>query len=125
MMKLEHPQEIEVWYLIPAIKREIANSLISVYGLSQKKVAELLGLTESAISQYVNSKRANEVEFNDTFKAMINQAAKEVMEGKHTMVREIQRICSEYRKSRDICQLHKKFGVVYQENCKACEGYYD
>lgn len=125
MMKLEHPQEVEVWYVIPAIKREIAKSLINDYGLSQKKVAEALGITESAVSQYINMKRASEVEFDDSFKQIIRQAAKNVLEGKASMVREIQMICSEFRRTREICELHKKYGVVYQEDCKACEGYYD
>ncbi len=125
MMKLEHPQEIEVWYVIPAVKRELANSMIKDYGLSQKKVADVLGLTESAVSQYVNSKRAHELEFNDEFKTLIKESAKDVMEGKHSMVRAIQMICDKYRRTKEICDVHKKFGVVYQENCKACEGYYD
>ena len=125
MMKLEHPQEIEVWYVIPAVKRELAKSMINDYELSQKKVAEVLGLTESAVSQYINLKRAHELEFNDEFKALIKESAKEVMEGKHGMVRAIQMICDKYRRTKGICDAHKKFGVVYQENCKACEGYYD
>jgi len=62
MMKLEHPQEVEVWYVIPAIKRELSKSMMKDNGLSQKNVATLLGVTEAAVSQYINSKRANEVE---------------------------------------------------------------
>ncbi len=124
MMKLEHPQEIEVWYIIPAIKRELAKSMLVDYGLNQKQIAGMLGITESAVSQYLNSKRAMDVEFTNEFRDMIKQSAKGAIESKASMVREIQRICSEIRKSKFICEIHKKHGIVYQETCQACEGLY-
>ena len=40
------PQEIEVWYLIPALRKELARIFIKDYGLAQKKAAELLGISE-------------------------------------------------------------------------------
>ena len=36
------PQEIEVWYLIPAIRREVANVLIAEHKLKQKMIAVIL-----------------------------------------------------------------------------------
>lgn len=124
MMKLEHPQEVEVWYVIPAIKREFALTMIKDYGMKQKQVASALGITESAVSQYINSKRAHDINFKDNFKMMIKQSAKEIIDKKSSMIREIQMICHNYRQTRDICELHKKYGLVYEADCKACEGYY-
>ena len=125
MMKLEHPQEVEVWYVIPGIKKELTLSMIKDYGMKQKQVANILGITESAVSQYINSKRANDIVFNEHFKQMIKQSAKEIVDRKSSMVREIQMICYNYRQTRDICELHKKYGLVYEDDCKACEVYYD
>jgi hypothetical protein len=45
------PQEIEVWYIIPAIRKELAKRLVQHHEVAQKDVAELLGVTEAAISQ--------------------------------------------------------------------------
>ena len=55
------PQEIEVWYLIPALRKELARIFIKDYGLAQKKAAELLGISGAAVSQYVKEKRAKEI----------------------------------------------------------------
>ena len=57
------PQELEIWYLIPALRRELTKIFISDFKLSQKKISEILGITESAVSQYQNSKRAQDLKF--------------------------------------------------------------
>ena len=59
------PQEIEVRYILPAIRRELARIFIQEHNLSQKEAANVLGLTEAAISQYLHYKRAKEVVFSD------------------------------------------------------------
>ena len=55
------PQEIEVWYIIPALRREFA-SILKEKGFPQKQIAEKLKLTESAVSQYLKLKRAKDLE---------------------------------------------------------------
>ena len=39
-MQNQMPQEIEVWYTIPALRRELAKSMIEDFKLSQKQVSE-------------------------------------------------------------------------------------
>ena len=58
-----HPQEIEVWHIIPAIRKELVVAL-KEKGNSQKKIADLLNLSEAAVSQYLKLKRAREIIFN-------------------------------------------------------------
>jgi predicted transcriptional regulator len=56
------PQAIELYYLIPSLRKQLAIALIK-RGLKQKEVARLLSLTPSAISQYLSGKRAaNKIE---------------------------------------------------------------
>ena len=69
--KLLQPQEIEVFYILPALRRELAVSLKSA-GKSQKAIAGLLGVTEAAVSQYFSSKRASQVKFSDSLKKAID-----------------------------------------------------
>ena len=59
-IKLLHPQEIEVLYILPAIRRELTIEMKKI-GLEQKKIAEYLCVTEAAVSQYLNSKRASQL----------------------------------------------------------------
>ena len=64
MQKLIHPQEVEVFYLLPAIRRDIAISFKEA-GMDQKQIAKVLGVSEPSVSHYFNSKRATEVEFTE------------------------------------------------------------
>ena len=56
-MKIEC--EVVVWYTLPIIRKEFAKSLINDHGLTQRKAAEKLGITESAVSQYISKKRGD------------------------------------------------------------------
>ena len=53
------PQEIEVWYIIPAIRKELARLLTGSYGMTFEKAGELLGVSKAAVSQYLSNKRAS------------------------------------------------------------------
>ena len=46
-----------MWNGLPVIRKEIAESMIKDFGLSQKETAEKLGLTPAAVCQYVSHKR--------------------------------------------------------------------
>ncbi len=111
------PQEIEVWYLIPAIRKELAISLYNL-GLKQKNIAELLGLTPSAISQYLKEKRGKQ-NLKDEFKLMIEESAKELSEGK-PLIPIMKQLSNEAWKMGVLCDLHKKYDDKLPEKCKLC-----
>ena len=46
------PCEVAVKSVIPAVRSAIARELTESYGLKQKKVAQLLGVTQTAVSKY-------------------------------------------------------------------------
>ncbi len=56
------PQEIEVWYIIPAIRKELARCLIQDHKITYEKTGNIMGITKSAISQYIRNKRATKTE---------------------------------------------------------------
>ena len=114
------PQEIEVWYLIPALRREFARIFIKDYNLTQKKAAEILGITESAISQYLNSKRASQIHFSKKELDEIKKSASEVMENSDMLIKNLYNLCNSFRKSKVICQLHKDHDKSIPENCDVC-----
>ncbi len=45
-------------YVLPIFRALVAKELVGVHHLTQVEVAQKLGTTQAAISQYVNSKRA-------------------------------------------------------------------
>lgn len=51
------PCEVAVKSLVPAIRSVIARDLTQSYGLKQKEVANLLGVTQTAVSKYTRHVR--------------------------------------------------------------------
>lgn len=45
-------------YVLPVFRSLVAKELVTAYNLTQVEVAQRLGTTQAAISQYINSKRA-------------------------------------------------------------------
>lgn len=79
-MKL--PCEEALWYILPQIRSDLSRELIKG-GLSQKEVAELMGITPSAVSQYTHKKRAGKFKPAAGYKAYIKKVAKELKETKN------------------------------------------
>ncbi len=117
-MKEHMPQEIEVWYILPAIRKEFAKLMIKK-GLSQRKAAEKLGITESAVSQYLKKKRAKEViAFDREIKSEMGKSVTRVLEG-GSLMKEMQKICSLAKNKRILCKISKKLGYAPKE-CREC-----
>jgi len=120
---MELPQEIELWYVIPAIRKALVFEL-KRQGLKQKEIASLLGLTASAISQYVKDKRASFC--CDAFKAPVvasevHASAAKIINTKDpdTATKEVNRICRFIRDNKIICDIHRKHNPK-AETCKVC-----
>jgi hypothetical protein len=86
------PQEIEVWYVIPAIRRELAGFLTKKHGLSYDKAANALGITKAAISQYNNNKRAGKVKLHPRVYKEVEKSANKIFKNKEKTVKEILRV---------------------------------
>jgi len=105
------PQEIEVRYIIPAIRGKLAHVLVEERGVSQKQAAKILGLTEAAISQYINGKRGTEVMFSESVVDEIRKSADRVINlksNKGEMVAEIYRISHLTNVKHIMCDMHRK-----------------
>ena len=116
------PQEIEVRYIIPAIRGKIARVLIDEGKLSQKEAAKLLGLTEAAISQYVHGKRGNEVVFSESVMDEIRKSASIIINEKGSrkkVLSEIYRICRLATVKQILCDIHRKQSKGL-ESCTIC-----
>lgn len=114
------PQEIEVWYLIPSLRRELAKIIIDDFNLTQKQTAEILGITESAISQYIKEKRAHELKFNGKEMAEIRKTAKKIITDKENCNKYLYKLTMQLRGTNAICALHKKQDKSLSENCHIC-----
>lgn len=112
-----HPQEVELFFLMPAIRRELA-LFMKARGMKNKDIAEKLFVTEAAISQYINEKRAMDIELEPYFKSEIEQASLRIKD-RISMVREMQRLINIAREDKMICRLHAKYSNIPQ-GCSLC-----
>ena len=117
-MKIIHPQEIEVWYLLPAIRKELAQAMKDK-GHSQKAIAEALQITPSAVSQYMNQKRATEIKFSKETQIKIIQAAENIINNPEHLVKETQCIVKQTWNEKMMCQLCHTYAQTSQE-CEVC-----
>lgn len=114
---MKHPQEIEVWYVIPAVRKELAADLVK-RGKSQREVAKILGITEAAVSQYVKKKRAG-LELPNEVKEFVKKCAAKV-EDKESAFRQIQVVCKFIKDNKHLCKIHRCV-----EDCgKKCDACY-
>ncbi|MEM2123621.1 MAG: helix-turn-helix domain-containing protein [Candidatus Bathyarchaeia archaeon] len=69
-------------YYLPALRSMIAKKLMEKYSLSQTQIAEKLGTTQAAVSQYLSSKRGaktvKEIEENPMLEEALNEAVEEL-----------------------------------------------
>ena len=120
VVKVVHPQEIVVWNILPFLRREISIEMKSL-GLEQKKIASLLKITEPAVSQYLNDKRAsNKINITPELKKQIAFSAKSIMKDNKNILSEMQKLVNSKEIKSLICSIHKKeFNAPL--NCHACE----
>ena len=116
-LQLIQPQEIEVFYILPAIRSRMAAAL-KKQGMKQKDIAKLLCVQESTISQYLSSKRAAEVKFSSAIDKEITAAVK-MIKSKEDLIRETQNILDVARSEKITCNMHKSVSDV-PAGCDVC-----
>ena len=119
LMKLIFPQEVEVWYVLPAIRKRLAMGLIDK-GMSQKEVARVMSLTEAAISQYKKEKRARADFLGTTFNPDISAAVNHIFTNNQLFFSEVMKLNNQIKNSGVLCDLHKKI-VSVELPCDSCE----
>jgi len=91
---MKTPCEIIVWNIVPIIRKEFAKNLIEDHGLNQRKVADKLGITESAVSRYISGKRGILEITDDEIFDEIKKSSKRIAEKNgSTVIEETCRIC--------------------------------
>ena len=109
-MKLLQRQEIEVFYVIPSLRRHLSIEMKNL-GMKQKEVASLLSIEEAAVSQYVKGKRGNKVELSKEVQNEVKASAK-VIKDKISLLREMQRLIRIIMSTGELCKIHKNLQIL-------------
>lgn len=113
------PQEIEVWYIIPKVRKELALQLVNKHKLSYEKSGDLLGISKAAVSQYISNKRANKISISKEIQKEVEISAELLANKKSNGMIEIERILSIMKTKQCSCDVCKKYNkdVIKYCNC--------
>ena len=98
------PQEIEVWYIIPAIRRELSIWLTRDARMSYEKVGQILGISKAAVSQYINGKRATKIKLHERAEEELRRNCQSLAERKSNSVKVITDVLRFIRKNKLHCE---------------------
>ena len=113
------PQEIEVWYVLPALRREYAKVLVKEHKLTQKEVSEILQVTAAAISQYLTGKRASSVQFSEDILQLVRRSAARMVREGIPLFTELELVSRTLRVRQVICGICK-CSNEHLKNCTIC-----
>jgi predicted transcriptional regulator len=99
------PQEVEVWYILPALRRDLSKELIRTHNVTYEKTGNLLGITKAAVSQYLSNKRAAKIKLHPKAETRVKKSADKIVRGKTDAVRELHEILKLIRKKGYHCEI--------------------
>ncbi len=127
-MEMLLPCEVAVKTLLPVIKAMVAKELVETHKLKQIEAAELLGSTQSSISQYLSGVRGRALKIEDLIEVdkAVKNMAHMLMTGKKGRERVIMtkfcKACTVVRKEGLMCELHKRLDPSIEiDSCKLCD----
>jgi len=99
---------IMVKYVLPALRAQVASELLD-RGYRVKDIAELLGLTQAAVSQYLRSKRGQKgleiIKKSDRAMRVVKELVDELVAGRVTIEDEVDYLCR-------ICDVLREEGII-------------
>ena len=141
---MQQPQEIEVLHILPYIRAKIAEKLKVHHNMKNFQVAMIMGLTEAAISQYVQGKRGTksfDVDLSryDLDIALIateivgiahirelrrressSEALAALEEAKTLIFVRTSKLLELIREDNTLCEIHRELGDDVPEDCDLC-----
>ncbi len=121
------PCEIAVKSVIPAIRAYVAKELTQTHKMKQNDVANLLGITQTAISKYVRDVRGQAIKIDQTEKIrnMMNEIALSVADEKISgsqLTMRFCEVCISVRRNGLMCGLCKRFDpTIDVKTCLLCK----
>jgi predicted transcriptional regulator len=111
------PQEIEVWYIIPTVRKILADHLVKDHGLSYEKVGRILGVTKAAIAQYVHNKRAAKINLSKDIKKKLKGDAEILVLNNEMFPVLVHEILEKIKNTKASCDTGKVYKKSILEYC--------
>ena len=106
------PCEVAVRSLVPALRSAIARELTQTYGLKQRDVARLLGVTQTAVSKYTRQVRGVvlKVEEVEEIQPKLEEIVASLANGRMSRYELVAKFCV-------ACEIIRRKGLM----CKLCK----
>jgi hypothetical protein len=120
------PCEVGVKTVLPAVKAIMARSIVEKHGLNEKQTADLLGLSQSAVSRYVGRERGNllPIENSAEVLALIDQMVTFLIKeptNRAEILNLFCQTCTAIRQKGLMCPYcQKEMPAQWAENCLFC-----
>ncbi len=124
-MKISVPQ-LAAKYVYPALRRRLVEILYHEEKMSQIEIAKLLGITQSAVSRYVEGSRGTYIDVSKykDIEEKLRTLAREIARKKidiYGIQLELSRITMVFLGKGYACFLHSKLDKdVYPSRCRTC-----
>ena len=121
------PCEIAVKSVVPSIRAFIAIDLTQSYQMKQNDVANILGITQTAVSKYTRQVRGTVIKIGDSeeIKIMMQQLTYQIADKKisrQDLVLRFCQICQIIRRNGLMCQLCKRSDpTIDTKTCQICK----
>ncbi len=120
------PCEVGVKTILPAIRAVMARDLVEKHGMKEHQAAEILGLSQSAISRYATKNRGNILTIDDVpeVQMLVDQMINLLVYNAHQKNEILELFCQTCKIIREkglICQLcRNKMRETQLETCAFC-----
>ena len=120
------PCEVGVKAVLPAIRALMARTIVEKHGMKETQVAEILGLSQSAISRYTSKDRGNTITIENVpeVQTLIDQMINLLLYNSHQKTELLELFCKTCKIIREkglICQLcQEKIDSTDLEPCDFC-----
>lgn len=117
--------EIVAQYVVPTMRALIAKRLMEKYKLTQQAAALKLGLTQSAVSQYMRNLRGakiKSIEKDAAISKEIDVFVDEIAAGNISSLKTLDdfcKICKSIRRKKLLCDIHMKL-FPEMKDCRIC-----
>jgi predicted transcriptional regulator len=112
--------------VLPAVKAIMARTMVEKHDLNEKQAADLLGLSQSAVSRYVGRERGNRLEIENTTEVLtlVNQMVTSLIEEPGNKIKVLELFCKTciiIRENGLMCPpCQKEMSKEWAEKCFFC-----
>jgi predicted transcriptional regulator len=124
-MTLLLPCEVGVKAVLPAIRALMARTIVEKHGMKEQQAAEILGLSQSAISRYTSKDRGSTIIIENVpeVQALIDQMINLLMYNSHQTTELLELFCQTCKIIREkglMCQLCQEKASSTELECDFC-----